>query len=332
MSTTMPSLRDGNAGPADAAGIRAYFFSDSQRTLQTVLGSIWLLDGALQFQSFMYGRDFIQMLSGMAGGQPGWLHDSVLWGAHTLQSNQGLWNTLVALTQVLIGFGLLYRPTVKPALALSLLWALLVWWFGEAFGMMLMTMASPLTGAPGAVSLYALIGVIAWPGRGPGGLLGVQGARWAWGALWIVMAWLWLETPSSSAGAVSSAIDAAPSGMSWLSTLQNWVADGARGNGLPIALVLAALSLAIGVTVAINWRPREFLALAVVLNLGYWLVGQGIGGIFQGGATDPNTGLLFLVLAYALYTLIPCRTGTPLGPTTLSAPTTVSVASPEPRP
>jgi hypothetical protein len=48
--------------------------------------------------------------------------------------------------------------------------------------------------------------------------------------------------------------------------------------------------------------------LAVVLNLIYWVVGQGFGGIFQGGATDPNAGLLFVVLAYALYTLVPYET------------------------
>ena len=35
------------------------------------------------------------------------------------------------------------------------------------------------------------------------------------------------------------------------------------------------------------------------------VVGQGFGGIPQGGATDPNAGLLFIVLACTLYTLIP---------------------------
>jgi hypothetical protein len=42
-----------------------------------------------------------------------------------------------------------------------------------------------------------------------------------------------------------------------------------------------------------------------VLNLAYWVLGQGFGGIFQGGATDPNAGPLFVLLAYVLYTLIP---------------------------
>jgi hypothetical protein len=317
MSTTASGVR---AGAADlpprvsAERARAYFASDASRTMQTALGLIWLLDGGLQFQSFMYGKGFIQMLTGMAAGQPGWLHDSVVWGAQTLQSNQTLWNTLFALTQVVIGLGLLYRPTVKPALALSFFWALIVWWFGEAFGMMFMLMASPLTGAPGAVSLYALVAAIAWPSARPGGLLGVRGARLAWGGLWLLMAWLWLEAPSSSANAISGAIKAAPSGMSWLSTVQNWATTATKGNGLPIALVLAALSVAIGLAVAANWHPKPFLALAVVLNLAYWVFGQGFGGIFQGGATDPNAGPLFVLLACALYTLVPFQTRTILAP------------------
>ena len=34
-------------------------------------------------------------------------------------------------------------------------------------------MANPLTGAPGAVLLYALIGAMVWPNGRPGGLFGV---------------------------------------------------------------------------------------------------------------------------------------------------------------
>ncbi len=294
---------------------RAYFFSDSRRSIQTVLAMIWLLVGGLQFQSFMYGKGFIQMLQGMTAGQPGWVHDSVNWGATTMQSDQALLNTLAALIQVAIGFGILYKRTTKPAIVVSFFWALAVWWFGEAFGMLFMNMAMPLTGAPGAVLLYALIGAIVWPGERPGGLLGVRGARTAWAALWLVMAWLWLLAPSSSANAIHNAINAAPSGMSWLSSLQDGFASITKGNGLIFAIVLSAASIVIAVGVARNWRARELLALAAVLNLIYWLVGQGLGGIFAGGATDPNAGLLFIVLAWAMWTLVPYDQ--PVGPVRL---------------
>jgi hypothetical protein len=283
--------------------LRAYFAADANRTIQTVLGLIWLLDGGLQFQSFMYTRAFIHTIVATEAGQPHWLASSINAGATFAQKDLTVWNTLFALTQVALGLGLLYRPSVKLALAGTVAWSLIVWWFGEAFGMLFMGMANPLTGAPGAVFLYGLIALIAWPGRA-GGLLGVRGARTAWAALWLVMAWCWLLAPNSSAHATRDAINAAPSGMSWLSTVQDWVAGAAGSHGFLIALVLAAASAAIGVAVAANWRAGWFIAAAIVLNLAYWALGQGFGGIFQGAATDPNAGLVFVLLAAALGVLI----------------------------
>jgi hypothetical protein len=286
---------------------RAYFWSDNVRRTQTLLGLIWLLDGGLQFQGFMYSHGFPQLIASGAVGQPGWLHDSIIWSAKFANGDLGVWNTLFALTQVLLGFGLLYRPLVKPALLASFGWVLVVWWFGEAFGMLVMDMAQPLTGAPGAVLIYALVGLVAWPNGRRGGLLGIRGAKTMWAALWLVMAWLWLLTPNSSANATRDALTATDPGMGWLSSLQSHLASAAKGNGLVIALVLAAVSAAIGIAVAADWRPRAFLALAIVLNLVYWVVPQAFGGIFAGGATDPNAGLLFVLLAYAMYPIVSDR-------------------------
>jgi hypothetical protein len=272
--------------------------------IQTVLGLVWLLDGALQFQTFMYSKGFIQVITGTAAGQPYWLASSIKWAAHSFQSNITVFNTLSALTQVIIGLGLLYRPTVKGALAMSFAWSLIVWWSGEAFGLLFSNTASPLTGAPGAVLLYAVIGLLVWPTERPGGLLGPRGARTTWAALWLVMAWLWLLAPNSTANATASAISNAPSGAGWLSSIQHSVASAAAGHGLPIALVLAGVSAAIGVTVAMNWHPRTFLSLGIVLSLAYWLLPQGFGGILTGSGTDPNAGPLFILLAFGMYSLI----------------------------
>jgi hypothetical protein len=308
MSTSSAQLPSRTLGGGQrgsfVANARAYFASDGARIAQTVLGLIWLLDGGLQFQSFMYSKGFLALLTGSAPGQPGWLHDSINWGAHLASHNLDVYNTLFALVQCVIGIGLLYRPSVKAALLLSFGWALVVWWFGEGFGMLFMGMGSPLTGAPGGVIMYALVGLVVWPGR-PGGLLGVQRARMLWGGLWLLMAYLWLLAPSSSANAVSSSLTSTDSGMGWLTSFQNTVAGWTRGDGLVIALVCAALSAAIGIAVAKNWRPKPFLAAAALLNLVLWVLPQGFGGMFAGGATDPNAAPLFILLAYALYTLVP---------------------------
>jgi hypothetical protein len=304
--TSVGTIRSGSAA-STAAVMRAYFAADARRAIQTGLGLIWLIDGALQFQSFMYTNGFVQTITGTAAGQPYWLARSISWAAHILGSNLTVINTLSALTQVIIGLGLLYRPTVKWALVVSFAWSFIVWWFAEAFGSLFSNTASPLTGAPGAVLLYAIIGLLVWPTKRPGGLLGLRGARTAWAAVWLVMAWLWLLGPNSTANATSSAINAAPSGAASLTSLQHSVASAAAGNGLLIAIVLASLSSAIGVAVAIDWHPRVVLALVVSLNVAYWVLGQGLGGILTGSGTDPNAGPLFILFAVGLYSLLPAR-------------------------
>jgi hypothetical protein len=291
--------------------LHEYFWSDATRRVQTVLGLIWLLDGGLQFQSFMYSRGFLQMITGGAQGQPGWLHDSIIWSARIANGDLTLWNTLFALTQVAIGAGILYRPLAKFTLAGSLVWVLIVWWFGEGFGMMFMSAAQPLTGAPGGVFMYGLIALIAWPNGRPGGLFGVRGAKTMWCTLWLVMAYLWLLSASSGANATKGALGSVPSGIHGLDSLTSRLASASGGHGLIIALVLAALSAAIGIAVAADWHPRGFLAPAIVLNLVYWIFPQGLGGLFAGGATDPNSGPLFVLLAGAMYPLFAQRSREP---------------------
>jgi cytochrome oxidase Cu insertion factor (SCO1/SenC/PrrC family) len=305
----VPAL--GNVGRV-AARVRDYCAPDSRRGCQTALGLIWLLDGALQLQSFMYSNGFISALKTNEAGQLHWLANSIDWAANIAHTNLGLFNTLFALTQVLIGIGLLCRRTVKPSLAVSIAWTLAVWWFGEGCGMIFAGTANPLTGAPGAALLYALIAVLVWPSSRPAGLLSVRDARFAWGALWLGMAYLWLLPVNSSANATFNAIMMSPTGMvpkagmTWLTRVQGQAEVAAHGNGEVIALVAAGVSLTIGLAVWLNWRPRLFLALAIVLNLGYWVLGQSFGGIiYTGNATDPNAGPLFVLLAAVMCSLTP---------------------------
>jgi hypothetical protein len=275
-------------------------FAVTRRGLQIGLGLIWLLDGGLQFQSYFYSHGFTGSLAEMTAGQPGWLSDSITWAANLAGQDLGVWNTLFALTQVFIGLGLLWRPTVKPALAVSFLWVLIVWWFGEAFGMLFANLAEPLTGAPGAVLLYAAVGVLVWPSDRAGGLLDGRGARTMWAILWLGMAWLWLAPAASGANSVANVLEAGGSGIGPLTSVQHWIAGGAAGNGLPIAIAFAFLSAAIALGVGTNHWARPLLWLSIALNLVLWVVGQGVGELFAGGATDPNAGPLFILLALAM--------------------------------
>ena len=136
----------------------------TQRSLQIILGLFWLLDAGLQFQPFMFGKGFVTAdLLNNAQGQPAvisWIITNV---GHFVEPHVAVWNTFFALIQVAIGAGLLFRRTVRPALVVSFFWAFGVWFFGEGLGLLFSGSASALTGAPGSVLIYGLLGVMAWP-------------------------------------------------------------------------------------------------------------------------------------------------------------------------
>ena len=292
--------------PARSASMRLPI---TRRGLQIALGVIWLLDGGLQFQSFMYSHGFLkEVIEPTAMMQPAWIGDPIIWAAHLIAKDLTVWNTLFALTQVLIGLGLLFRPTVRPALLVSFGWAFVVWWFGEGFGMIPADMASPLTGAPGAVLLYALIGLLLWPTRDPdpppapagGGLIGERAGRAVWSVLWLTATVLWCLSVNRTPNSISEALKTTSEGsMHWLASIQHSLAHSLHGDGETIAIVLAILSLAIAVGVWTRLR-RQALIVGALLSIVFWFLGQGLGELTSGKATDVNAGPLFVLLALTL--------------------------------
>lgn len=269
------------------------------RGLQIALGVLWLLDGALQLQPFMFTRAFSQtVLAGVAVGQPRMLGVPILWFAHLVGSHPARWNIAFAVIQIAIGIGLLIPRTVRPALIASLVWAGGVWSFGEGFGGILTGSASPLTGAPGAVLAYGLLAVVAWPWAGPGDFQ--RRARAVWAALWCGSALLWLLPAVRARGSVSTAIAAAvPGTPGWLHATLNHLAGDAGGHGQVIALAVAMASVLIGLG-AYSSKPIPFVLAGLGLAAVMWTVGQSAGGLLSGQSTDPNIGPLFVLLGLAL--------------------------------
>src|SRR3984957_19515063 len=142
---------------------------DARRALQLGLAAVWLLDGVLQFQPFMYTRAFAQMLGSAADGNPAVIARPITWDATLVEHHLVLLNTIFAVTQLLLGLGIAFRPTVRVALAASVAWSVAVWWLGEGLGGVLNGGSDPLNGGPGAVIIYALIAVLLWPADLPGG-------------------------------------------------------------------------------------------------------------------------------------------------------------------
>jgi hypothetical protein len=82
-------------------------------------------------------------------------------------------------------------------------------------------------------------------------------------------------------------------------------ATATTGDGTTIALVMAVVWGAIGVAVLLDRRPRILLSAQTSLSLLYWILGQGLGGVFTGEATDVGTAPLMILIALVLYRAIP---------------------------
>jgi len=300
---------------------------DVRRALQLVLAAIWLLDGVLQYQSFMYTKAFGQMLAGTAAGSPSVVARPVTWDATLVEHHLVLVNTIFATVQLLLGLGIAFRPTVRVALAASVAWSLGVWWFGEGLGGILSGAADPLNGAPGAVIIYALIAVLLWPADRPGApapfaaarAVGAHVAKALWLVLWLSQAYFVLTPANRAPQATNGMIATMNSGEpGWLAALMRGGASLTANQGLAtsVAFAVAFVLIAVGVYLPAA-AAKATLVLAIVVAAVIWVFVEAFGGILASGATDPNSGLLLGLLALTYWPTrspLPTRTGTPVAP------------------
>ena len=286
---------------------------DARRALQLVLAAIWLLDGVLQYQGSMFtsgANGFNGMLAGTASGNPAVIAKPITWDANLVGHHIVLLNAVFATIQLLLGLGIAFRPTVKTALAASILWSLGVWWFGEGLGGVLNGGASPLNGAPGAVIIYALLAVLLWPAdrQVPAPFtaaraVGADVARALWAVLWLSLAYFALTPDNRAPQGVNGMIAGMESGEPvWLQDLQKGAASVVAGQGLATSIVLAAALVLIAVGVYLPaGAAKATLVLAILVAAFIWVFAQALGGILAGGATDVNSGPLLALLALAYW-------------------------------
>jgi hypothetical protein len=256
----------------------------TRRHLQIALGLLWLLDGALQAQPFMFTRGFATQVIAAAGqGQPGFVSAPTHWAATVVAAHPVAFNGLFAGTQVLLGIGLLVPRTARLALAASVAWALGVWYLGEGLAGLASGHASMIHGAPGAALVYALLAVAAWP-RADGSRDGPPPwLAFAWAVVWVGAAVL-----------------------------------EARPGDRPIVLLATAEAL-IGVGAIVPATRGPAVALGLALALAFWVVGQDLGALNSGRATDPNTGIPLALMAVALLSGRVLSPQSRTGPTRLAA-------------
>jgi hypothetical protein len=338
-STLLPGAEA--AGPAsqhprDRSDGRMRAALASRQSLRLALGLVWLLDGALQLQPFMFTKGFAtSIITPAAAGQPSFVAGAVDWNARLIAGHPALFNTGFASVQLALGLAFLFRRTARLAVVGSLAWAAGVWYLGEGLGGVFGGHGTALVGAPGAALLYAVLALAAWPAAGQPA--SDRAARWteplprwtlgAWVTLWVGGAVLSVLASTVSPGAIAGQLSAnAATVPSWLAAIDGSLASAVQASG-PVATVFTvAVELAIGVLIVGRGPVRTAALWAGIALAGvYWAVGQSFGQLFSGQATDPSTGPLVILLG--LVVLRACRhraTPTAVAPAYATSPTTLS--------
>ncbi len=293
----------------------------TQKRLCQILGALWLFDGLLQLQPQMFTMNMVNgVMVPTVNAQPGFVAAILHWVIAVTTQNLIIVNLLIAVVQIILGLLFLSGRWVKETVIASFVWALIVWFAGEGMSMLFTGQAGILTGAPGAVLLYPLLGLLVYPRQSspaiskdaaanaePRTLLSQVQFRWALAGFWFFMALLQLQPHWWQAGQISQAI----SGMTGQGGLDIWLIDPLLNRlsaitanieiPLNIVLIVVCLALGAGVAFAKEERLRSFLIVSIVVSAIIWWGAQAFGMIFTGMATDFNSGLLLIVMALACW-------------------------------
>jgi hypothetical protein len=203
-------------------------------------------------------------------------------------------------------------------LALSIVWALGVWWFGESAGEIFQGGATPFGGGPGGVLFYAVLAVLLWPSEGSdkpfvaARTVGLTAAKTIWAVVWGVLAILSLIGSGRSPQALHDLVAGINNGQpGWLAHIDRSSESLFLHHGTTMAIVLAITCVIVAAGV---FGPPQVaqvtVVLAIVLFALIWVAVQNFGGILAGGATDPNSGLLVILLALIYWPLTTARRAT----------------------
>jgi hypothetical protein len=290
----------------------------SQKLLRWMLGALWLADGLFQLQPQMFTSNMVNsVLWPTLHAQPAPVAASLRVIIVLITQHLVLANLLIAIVQTEIGLLLLSGLWVRVALITSMVWALLVWYGGEGMSMLLTGQAGVLTGAPGAVLLYPLLGLLLYPRTtspaaggteaGQSTLLSRVQFRGVLAGFWIFAALLQLQPYWWQSGQISQAI----SGMTGQGGFNGVLVDPilqplakiTASLEIPVncALIVVFLGLGIALALAKQRLLRPLLALSIVLSVMIWWGAQAFGMIFTGMATDFNSGLLLVLMAFACW-------------------------------
>jgi len=290
-----------------------------RQLLRIGFGVIWIFDGLLQAQPDMPGGLPAQAIGPTASSSPSWVQDIVNWAGTSWSYHPVQAAAATVWIQIGIGAWLIAAHRgrwSRLAGMASVVWGLIVWVFGEAFGGIFAPGLTWLFGAPGAVVFYCAAGLLIalpdrhWrsprPGRTLLTLLGVFFIGMA-----VLQAWpgrgFWQGTLHGKPGTLTGMVsDMASTPQPAL--LAGWARDFASftaAHGFAVNL-FAVIALAVLGTGLINagrgpaWLIRAAVIATVVLCLADWVLIEDF-GFFGGVGTDPNSMVPLALLVVAGY-------------------------------
>jgi cytochrome oxidase Cu insertion factor (SCO1/SenC/PrrC family) len=305
--------RPAPAAVPERAGVRE---PRGRALLRVGFGLLWILDGILQAQPKMAGGLAAQVIEPTASSSPAWVQHLVNWGG-TIWSYHPVTSAAASVwIQIGIGGWLLVArngPWSRLAGLASVAWGLVVWVFGESFGGIFAPGLSWLTGAPGAVLIYAVAGAIvalpedAWRSPRLGRLL-LGGIGLFFLGMAVLQAWpgrgFWKGTIGGQPGTLAGMVQDMSGTMQphVLSALVARFGSVAASNGFAVNLVVVIALAAMG-AVFLTGRPRLVryaVWFGLVFCLADWVLVQDFG--FWGGlGTDPNSMIPLILLFFAGY-------------------------------
>ena len=286
-------------------------FTPTRNRVAALLGALWIVDGLLQLQPYFFSGRFEGVLYENLMADPQLLERFLEAVYADMASLLPLSNICIIAIQVVLGGLIIVPKTRKTGILLSIPWSLVVWFFGENAGGILSSFTSPITGLfPGAVLLYAVLGLLVWPtaraDSGPSiaatGMIPRRAVEWSWGLIFGLSALitLWSGFP----GTVVLNMDWNMVGAGQPFGLQALL-DGLSGAavstfGWMVVFACTAVCLIIGLAPLVS-RTRAGFVVAWILLLVLWVLGQAFGGIFSGQGTDFSQAPLYALILLTLY-------------------------------
>jgi hypothetical protein len=131
------------------------------------------------------------------------------------------------------------------------------------------------------------------------------GAKVLWCVLWLGLAVESLQAANRAPAALHDLIAGMQDGEpGWLRALDRSAANALAGHGGGASIALAVCCVLIAAAMWAGDRvARVGLGLSIVLAALIWVVGENLGEIATGEATDPNTGPMLMLLAAAYWPL-----------------------------